>query len=241
MIKYFLSALCLVACVAPSIAQKKITVEDIWQKGTFRQKGVPGFNFLKDGKHYSANMGDVIARFDLTTGKQDGTIFESKTPFDDYKFSADESKILFATNSEQIYRRSSKGYYNVWDGKMSAPLTPSVKQSNPTFNPQATHVAFTADNNLYIKDIANNSGYQVTFDGEKNRIINGMCDWVYEEEFAFTRAFEWSPDGTKIAFLRFDESAVPEFSMEKFSNGVYPEPIKFKYPKVCNLINGNYN
>lgn len=222
----------LMLCTSSLIAQKKITVEDIWQKGTFKQKGVPGFNFLNDGKHYSANMGETIAKFDLTTGKQVGTIFEAKTPFDDYSFSADESKILFSKESEQIYRRSSKGFFSVWDGKNTAPLVPSVKQSNPTFNPQATHVAYTADNNLFVKDLAKDKNTQVTKDGAKNRIINGMCDWVYEEEFGFTRAFEWSPDGSKIAFLRFDESAVPEFGMEKFTNGVYPEPIKFKYPKV---------
>ena len=112
--KNILFIILLLSFGAPAFSQKKITVEDIWQKGTFRTKGVPGFNFLKDGKHYSANMGDVIAKFDLTTGKQVGTIFESKTHFDDYSFSADESKILFATESEQIYRRSSKGNYNVW-------------------------------------------------------------------------------------------------------------------------------
>ena len=206
MIKKFLFVLFITLCFTPLFSQKKITVEDIWQFGTFRVKGVPGFNFLKDGKHYSANLDNTIAKFDLTTGKQVGTIFESKTPFSDYTFSDEESKILLATESEQIYRRSSKGFYSVWDGKTATPLPPSVKHSNPTFNPQATHVAYTANNNLYIKDLRKNQVKQVTKDGAPNRIVNGLCDWVYEEEFGFTRAFEWSPDGSKVAYLRFDET-----------------------------------
>ena len=214
------------------VAQKAITLEDIWQKYTYRTKSVPGFNFLKDGKHYATSEGKSIIKNDLTTGKAVGKIYEGKEAFDDYTFSDDESKILLSKDLESIYRRSSKGSYQVWDGKTLKPLYATAKQINPTFNSLNTQVAFTSDNNLYINDLQNNKIIQVTKDGAKNSIINGLCDWVYEEEFSFTRAYEWSPDGMKIAFLRFDESAVPEYTMQTYDNTMYPHNVTFKYPKV---------
>lgn len=214
------------------VAQKAITLEDIWEKYTYRTKSVPGFNFLKDGKHYATSEGKNIIKNDLTTGQAVGKIYEGKEGFDDYTFSADESKILLSKDLESIYRRSSKGSYQVWDGKTLKPLYATSKQINPTFNSLNTQVAFTSDNNLYINDLQNNKIIQVTKDGAKNSIINGLCDWVYEEEFSFTRAYEWSPDGLKIAFLRFDESAVPEYTMQTYDNTMYPHNVTFKYPKV---------
>lgn len=214
------------------VAQKAITLEDIWQKYTYRTKGVPGFNFLKDGKHYATSEGKNIIKNDLTTGQAVGKIYEGTTAFDDYTFSDDESKILLSKDLESIYRHSSKGFYQVWDGKALKPLYATAKQINPTFNILNTQVAFTSDNNLYINDLQNNKIIQVTKDGSKNSIINGLCDWVYEEEFSFTRAYEWSPDGMKIAFLRFDESTVPEYTMQTYDNTMYPHNVTFKYPKV---------
>jgi dipeptidyl-peptidase 4 len=218
--------------ITEGVAQKDITVEDIWSKGTFRTKGVSGFNFMKDGKHYAKTEGKRIVKMDITTGKEAGTVYESPIEFEDYAFNSDESKILLATEGEAIYRRSSRAFYKIWDGKTVSDLYPNLKQNNPQFNPQGTMVAFTADNNLYVKDLQSGNVRQLTTDGKNNHIINGFCDWVYEEELSFTRAFEWSPDGTTIAFLRFDETAVPEFSMEYHENAMYPRPYKFKYPKV---------
>jgi dipeptidyl-peptidase-4 len=93
-------------------------------------------------------------------------------------------------------------------------------------------VGFVFNNNLYFKNLKNGNITQVTTDGAKNAIINGMCDWVYEEEFSFTRAFYWSPDSKKIAFIRFDESNVPEFTMQLYNDDMYPIHQTFKYPKV---------
>ena len=207
---FLLSQILIFTFYTEGIAQKAITLEDIWQKYTFRTKGVPGFNFLKDGKHYATSDGKNIIKNDLTTGQPVGKIYEGIYDFDDYTFSDDESKILLATATESIYRRSSKSFFQVWDGKVLKPLYPAypaAKQLNPSFNSLNSHVAFTSDNNLYINDLNKNKIIQITKDGVKNSILNGLCDWVYEEEFSFTKAYEWSPDGTKIAFLKFNESA----------------------------------
>jgi dipeptidyl-peptidase-4 len=111
------------------------------------------------------------------------------------------------------------------------PLSTGGKQQLATFSPDGTRVAFVRENNLYIKELEDNRESQVTFDGLRNEIINGMPDWVYEEEFAFSKGFMWSPDSRRIAYYRFDESRVKLFTMTKFGS-LYPEPVAFKYPKA---------
>ena len=222
-------------------AQKSITLEDIWQKGTFSAKSVPGFSFQRDGKHYTTLEKNKIKQFDLTTGKATKDLFDAAEAkgnadfsgeFDGYSFSDDESKILLTTATESIYRYSAYTRCFVWDGKRLTTVHAQGKQRYVTFSPQADKVAFVCDNNLFVKNLTTGRTTPVTSDGKPNHIINGATDWVYEEEFALVRAFEWSPDGKKIAFLRFDESQVPEFTMDLYRDGVYPEKETFKYPKV---------
>lgn len=231
--------------LAPVFAQRPITLEDIWQNGTFSAKGIPGFNFQRDGVHFTRLApGGIIEQYDLRTGEKTGDIFDATalktdapgwdSKFDGYSFSADESKILLTTASEQIYRWSSMAHFFVLDptSKTLARLHEGPKQRYATFSPDNSKVAFVCDNNLFIRDLPTGKIVQATTDGRKNAIINGASDWVYEEEFEITRAFEWSPDGRKIAYLRFDESEVPEFTMEMYKGGPYPEEETFKYPKV---------
>jgi dipeptidyl-peptidase-4 len=227
-------------------AQKPITVEDIWQKGTFQAKGVPGFNFQKDGVHYTRLEGGSIVQYDLRNGERSGLLFDASAlgasaapgwsgAFDAYTFSADEAKILLQVGTEPIYRWSSKADFFVYDlnkKKMQRLHEGGQKQRYACFSPDASKVAFEMGNDLYIKDLNTEKTTRVSTDGRPNAIINGASDWVYEEEFELVRAFEWSPDGQQLAFLRFDESAVPEMSMEMYRGGTYPELVTFKYPKV---------
>ncbi len=198
---------------------------------------------MKDGNTYSRQESDSINVYSYESGDYIKTLAIGKemipegdtTPIElsDYTFSNDENKLLIATGTEYIYRYSSVSEYYIWDitGKKLSRLSLGGKQRLATFSPDASKVAFVRDNNLIVTDLVNNIEVQVTIDGKQNEIINGTTDWVYEEEFAITQGFEWSPDGKKIAFYRFDESKVPEFTMIEWGD-LYPKETKFKYPKA---------
>ena len=237
----FLSLIsCLLITSLP--AQNPLTVEDIWSRGVFNAKSVPGFNFLQDGRHYTRLENNQIVEYDLTTGRPTRTIFQGQAnqaagfngQISSYTFNADESKILITSQEEAIYRRSRKAYYFIYDraDQSMTPVFPEGKHSYATLNPQADKVAFVYENNLYYKDLNSDELVQVTTDGAINEIINGTTDWVYEEELGFVKGFEWSPDGQKLAYYRFDESQVKEFTMTNYHDGLYPEYVTFKYPKV---------
>ncbi|MDT0689394.1 S9 family peptidase [Salegentibacter sp. F188] len=223
--------------------EKEITLEQIWN-GTFRQERLQSLQSLKNGEEYLVLNQDrstgttAIDVYNYNTGKQVRTMLSSSDlaeipSFQDFQLSEDENKILLTTESEGIYRRSSRGIFYLYDFQTEelTKLTDRMVQE-PTFSPNASKVAFVFDNNIFIYDIASGEETQVTFDGEKNETINGVTDWVYEEEFAFVKAFQWNPSGEKIAYLKFNESKVPEFSMDIFGQDLYPSEYTFKYPKA---------
>ena len=227
-----------------SLAQvKEITLEDIWN-GSFRTERMEVLHSMKNGQQYSvlnfnrSTRSTSIDLYDYKTQSKVAALVDSKDLdaipyFTNYTFSADESKIILATEVESIYRRSTLGVFFVYDiaSKQLQKVSDS-KIQEPTFSPDASQVAYGFNNNLYLKDLKSDRVKQITFDGEKNKIINGITDWVYEEEFAFVRAYDWNADGQKIAFLRFDETAVPEFSMDVYGQALYQTQQVFKYPKA---------
>ncbi len=226
--------------ISQAQALKKVSLEDVFKNGTFSQKSVSGINWMKDGQYYSSqitrNGAPAVVKINLATGEEAGILLDGKAlgvNFSSYSFNADESKALIATDVESIYRRSSKGIFYVVDmaSGQKQQLMDGEKISYATLSPDNNKVAFVKENNLYLVELASNKLTQITTDGEGNKIINGAADWVYEEEFSMAQAFKWSPDGRKIAFIRFDESLVPEFNMQLWGS-LYPQDYKFKYPKA---------
>ncbi len=202
-----------------TLAQKKqITLEDIYKKGTFRSESFSGFTGQSiDSLFDSMNVVDE-------TGKQLET--------SDFELSADKKRILFFNGRENIYRRSSKSTVYLYDAATKkAVRIHQGKILHPTFSPDGTKLAYVFENNLYLYDIANGKTTAVTTDGKWNHIINGNCDWVYEEEFSFTRAFEWSPKGNYLAYYKFDESKVKEYNMTLYNDN-YNVDYRYKYPKA---------
>ncbi|MEO5907525.1 MAG: DPP IV N-terminal domain-containing protein, partial [Saprospiraceae bacterium] len=238
---FFLSALMIV--MIPQVdAQRKITIDDLWSKGVYRSKGVPGFRFMNDGRHYTAQKGNYIIRYDFTTGELVDTILDISflnlpgdiKQIDGYSFSDDETQIMLTAGTEGIYRYSSKEWSYIYNrsAKKLESVHEETKQMHATYSPDGKKVGFVVDNDLYYKDLLTGKQHRVTTDGEINKIINGSCDWVYEEEFSFTKAFQWSPDSRHLAYYRFDESNVKDFSMTYYTGELYPEETTFKYPKV---------
>ena len=225
------------------VAQQKLTLEEIWG-GAFRTKGMDELNAMKNTNQYTVLNFDrnskttQIDLFDYATLNKVATLIDTKdfaalTSIDSYTFDQAEKKILIATNTESIFRRSFTANYFVYDiaAKKLSKFTDKAIQE-PTFSSDGTKVAYAFENNLYVFDLLLNKETQITSDGKKNSVINGITDWVYEEEFAFVRAFDWNANGTKIAFIRFDETNVPEFSMDMYNQGLYPTQAVFKYPKA---------
>jgi len=232
---FFILAVLCVGYVNTWAQLKDITIPQLWEDYRFYANRVPGFNFMNDGKHYSVQENNEIVQYDLTSGKKTSVIYSaSDLAFSDYTFSADEQKIVLETEREQIYRRSSRANFFVWNRKAEklTPVSKSGKQRYATLDAQGGKIAFVRGNNLFYNDLSTGKEVQITTDGEYNKIINGATDWVYEEEFAMSSAFVWSPEGTKIAYLRFDESEVKEFTYTSYNGGLYPVYNTFKYPKA---------
>jgi dipeptidyl-peptidase-4 len=235
--------------LAPALAQTHVTLDDV-ARGTLRARSIRGIKPMLDGESYTqiSADGSRIVKYSFKTGKEVGTVFDLATArnctfrhFDDYIFSPDESLILIQTDTKSIYRRSFTATYYIYNVKNNKlePLSENGPQQVPLFSPDGTQIAFVRDNNIYlVKLLFGNSESQVTTDGERNRVLNGIPDWVYEEEFSFNRAFEFSADSKMIAYIRFDESEVPTYSIPMYrgqapaydENTDYPGTYDYKYP-----------
>lgn len=240
--KFFAVMFFVIASIS-AFGQQQLTLEEIWG-GAFRARGMEELNAMKNTNQYTVLNFDrktnsaQIDLYDFATLNKVATLLDSKNfpalqGIDSYTFSKDEKKILIANNSDQIFRHSFVADYFIYD-TTSKSLTKlaDYKVQEPTFSPDGSKIAYAYQNNLYVYDLASKEHTPITSDGKKNAIINGVTDWVYEEEFSFVRAYDWNVGSNKIAFIRFDETEVPEFSMDMYNQGLYPTQNVFKYPKA---------
>ncbi len=238
-----LTFLWIVAATVAVAAQgnKPIEFEHVFD-GTFSPKGVQNVRWMNDGNYYSATGNNQIVRFNIVNGEKqvlfDGSKFKNAAGnpirVQGYQFSADESKLLIKTDVEQIWRRSTKEHYYVYDREKDelTKLTQSEeKQQYAELSPAGDRAAFVRNNDLVWVDLKTGEETQITNDGEFNKKINGAADWVYEEEFGFAKAWFWSPEGDRIAFYSFNEERVKQFFMTDWGS-LYPGQVKFKYPKA---------
>lgn len=225
-------SLLLVAFFTASLSYaQEITLDNIYS-GKYRAEHISGINSLKDGEHYATIERGGIAKYSYATSEKVGYIV--KGPYYSYIFSEDESKILLLKASDPIYRRSFLGKYDVKDlatGKIVA-LNNGNWVQEPKFSPDGSKVSFVSKNNLYYQDLKSGKIVQVTTDGEENKIINAIGDWVYQEEFGLVAFYQWNKAGDALVFVRSDETKVPEMNIPIYKDNLYPQLMTFKYPKA---------
>ena len=226
--KIFLSV-SLIASVATF--SQEITLDKIYS-GYYRGKGISGIASLKNGENYAVIEPAGIAKYSYKTSQKEGNIVDGS--FQSYIFNEDESKVLLLKDSEPIYRHSFLGKFDVKDLKSGKVL--NLNNGNfvqePGFSPDGSKVAFIADNNLYYQDLNSGKITQITTDGKKNSILNGLADWVYEEEFGHAKLYEWTKNSDAIVFVKSDETEVPEMYIPIYGKQLYPSEMRFKYPKA---------
>ena len=245
-----LSILCMMLCLSVFFGNAQVVTLQEVANGAYRTEGISGIKPMLDGEHYTQISRDrkKIVKYSFKTGKEVATVFDVSTArdctiksFDDYIMSPDESRILIQTETKPIYRRSFTAVYyifNVRNNTMQA-LSEGGPQQVPLFSPDGNQIAFVRNNNIYlVKLLFGNSESQITEDGKYNEVLNGIPDWVYEEEFGFNRAFDFSADSKMLAYIRFDESKVPMYSFPMYQGmnpsldqyAVYPGSYDYKYP-----------
>lgn len=237
-ISLFIATLCLT-----NIASQKLELKDI-TSGKYSQRGVNPVTSSVDGESYfqADSKNTMIIRYSYKTGLPTDTVFDVKKArectFDSFQgfiMSPDEKRLLVFNDYESIYRHSFKANYYYYDIRRNLvrKLTENTsKQSIPTFSHDGRMLAYVSDNNIWLAKFDYDTESQVTKDGSYGKIINGATDWVYEEEFGVTCLIDFSADNRLLAFVRFDETDVPQFSFQTYENNLYPQLFSFKYPKA---------
>jgi dipeptidyl-peptidase 4 len=232
---------------APAAAQEQLTLQRLFASADFRPQGLPAVRWMRDGQRYAYVVSEgghtSLVAEDARSGRRtvlvDGTRLipagsQSPISIEDYRWSADERKLLIYTRSQPVWRQNTKGHYYVFDlaiGRLTPVSTASGWQQFAKLSPDASRVGFVRDNDLFVTDLATGRETRLTHDGSEE-VINGTFDWVYEEELGLQDGWRWSPDGTQIAFWRIDQSAVRNFFWMIDTDSSYSRPVSLRYPKA---------
>ena len=252
--RYIILLLSAIACMSISmpttaVAAGQLSLKDI-TSGMFRAETMPSVTALSDGESYAyiSADGKQVVKCSFKTGKQTGTMIDLNTTrgpkldqIDGFIVSPDGQRMLIQTDTKYIYRRSFTAVYYIYSLRNNTlePLSQGGPQQTPLFSPNGQQIAFVRDNNIWlVKLLYDNAESQVTKDGEKNKIINGIPDWVCEEEFSTNRSMVFSADSRQIVWVRYDETDVNEYSMQLFKGShpsrkeyaKYPGLYSYKYP-----------
>jgi dipeptidyl-peptidase-4 len=237
--------LVLLFLAATQLHAQNLSIERIWKNYEFTAKGAGSYQAMNDGLHFIEmnQNGDIVSGL-IADDQQEKTeilVPKSLLVYNDqpiavagFELNLDEQKILLWSAPQPIYRRSFEAFYYLFDvktKKLEALDADHAPQTLAEYSPDGKKVSFIHGNDIFIKDLSNGKVQKITADGKRNKIINGTTDWVYEEEFAITKAYGWSPDSRYLAFLKFDEREVPEFQMALYGE-LYPTQYKYKYPKA---------
>ena len=232
-------------------AYEKMTLKDITD-GQFAAQQIGGINPIKGTDLYAQLSQDnkQILQYSFKTGKQTAILFDVNNTqgehidkFDGYIMSPDGRHILIATKRQNVYRRSYKAVFYIYtvQSRKLERLSDGGPQQAPVWSPDGNQVAFVRDNNIFlVKLLYGNSESQVTKDGKMNEVINGIPDWVNEEEFGFNSALVFTADGSMLCWIKYDESKVKQYSLQLFKgrspelteNAIYPGTYSYKYPKA---------
>ena len=223
-------------------AQNTLSLDSLWD-GAYDAERLESIRSMKDGTAYTVLKPSLqggtnqLVQYYYKNPKQRSILVDSENydqieRISDYSFSKNEQKILLETDPIPIYRRSKIAEYWVFDrGAKTLQKVSDQKIQEPLLSPDASKVAYVFQRNLFVKDLESKKTTQLTYDGNY-QTLNGITDWVYEEEFGFVRAFDWNPNSKQLVFMRFDESKVPVFSMDIYGSDLYQFPYGFRYPKA---------
>ena len=246
--KKLFSLFAAILIASSAFAGKNVTLRDVMYGGYWPQT-YAAIKPMADGEHFARISDDrtMILKGSFKNGEIVDTIFNAATArgfnekrIDGYEFSPNEKLILLQTRTIGIYRNSYTAEHYIFDRKNNKvePLSQNGAQQVPKFSPDGTMIAFVRNNNIHlVKLLFGNAESQVTTDGEYGKIINGIPDWVNEEEFMTNCSYDFSADSKVIAYIKYDESNVMMYDMPMYTTGSdnvnydnFCKPYSFKYP-----------